>query len=435
MSDGSEDNFGKKKALKIESIIQMVVDHYVSNEKKFKFRFYELSKGVVVPILIKNNKAEIEHDFDTISRVVSLVPKFKGLLKDKFKDLEILYLTANNAKTVCKTLMYNSAMHYKDHIKTIASKSDECVAFHRLNFDPVEIDLPCPQWDLLLNNFTNANAMKMFIGSLFVEDSDRSQYLWIYGKGGNGKSTIAKVLSKALGDFVRFDQPPGKTDDKYWSYGLLGKRLVVLDDCNNYGFVKTSLFKQATGSSKIRVERKFGDSNDADLTCKFLFTSNEKPNISNDAADQRRIIFSSAKNQESFNYDKDFTKHLQAELDNFLSNCILAYQATCSDGRPIPTDNSEALELAEDFNEDMAAWIESVYEYDQSSSVTIASFLDNLSRSPVRNINKRRIYDFLANNNVAKSRDHYKGRILVGLRQKLFNFSTSINSNSRQDDA
>jgi hypothetical protein len=420
MSNGENDNMElmKKKSLKIEYVINAIASVF-STETRNKIRYYEISEDLFVWVLITGNKAKIITDFEIIDKIIIQAKKLESLFKEKnYKDLEILHLTNGNAKTILKTLANRQEVRHQSKIKTIAFKSDECVAFHRLKFDISDIPKPTPNWNILLSNFTNVSAVKMFIGSLFVEDSDRAQYLWLYGKGGNGKSTLAKVLSKSLGEFVRFEQAPPK-DDKYWTYGLLGRRLIVLDDCNHYGFVKTGLFKSLTGSSKVRVERKFGDPNDADLNCKFLFTSNEKPAISNDTADQRRIIFSSAKNQESFSFDKDFVKNLISELNDFLIGAVNLYLTHCEDGRPIPTDNSEALELAAAFDEEIEAWLDQNFEYDPNSRVLISDFLNMLSVSPIKGLNKRRLYDYLELKNVSKIRCH-AGRALQGLKQKVY---------------
>ena len=408
----------KKTKIKIEDVLFKMIDYFINDYKRYDYRFYEISEDLIVPVVIEGNKATIIHENRFISRIIYASLSMGSYFEQYYSGISMLNLTESNARTIYRSLIYRYEMRHKTPIKIVAFKSDPEVAFYRLDFDPSDTQKECPQWDLLLSNFTNVPAVKMFIGSLFIPDSDRSQYLWLYGKGGNGKSSLAKVLSRALGKFVRYEQVP-KDEDKYWTYGLLGKRLIVIDDCNKYGFVQTGLFKSATGSSMVRVERKYGDPTDADLFCKFLFTSNTKPSVSNDVADQRRIIFSSAKNREAFEFDREFLVKLNSQLSNFLSNCVLEYMKNCSDGRPIPTDNTEALELAEEFEEDMAAWIESHYEYDQGSKVTLASFLDNLSRSPVRHLNKKRIYEYLNDQNVSKSKSN-RVRVLRGLRQKIY---------------
>jgi phage/plasmid-associated DNA primase len=286
----------------------------------------------------------------------------------------------------------------KEKVKPFAFKSDPELTFCRIPFDPIpEAGMP-ERWANFLKNFTNVNAICMWVGSLFFEHSDRSQYLWLYGKGGNGKSTMARVISKLLGDFVRFEQAPAK-DDKYWSAGLQNKRLIVIDDCNNYGFVKTGLFKSLTGSSKVRVEDKFCKAFDTDLDCKFLFTSNELPMVSDDVADQRRIIFASALNNQVFDYDPSFESGLAESLPGFVSYCMDLYSLNCHDGRPVPTDNKEALQLAEIFDEEVSAWLENVGEFKTECFTPVAEFRSVLSQT---RLNPRHVYKYLENQGVVR---------------------------------
>jgi len=409
-----------KKNLIIEVAINSIT-HYIIY-KKLDFKVYRDNSGNVEPARVQDGLVKILHlDSEAIPHIKHIGKELykSGSLNDAFKKTEILYFTHSSAKQVLKTLCAVPELWISEPVKTFAFKSDPSLAFHRIPFDLCDTEQLTPNWDLFLANFTNIQALKIWVGSLFVENSDRSQYLWLYGKGGNGKSTLAKIISRVLGDFARQDQVPSK-DDKYWTHGLLHTRLVILDDCNNYGFVKTGLFKSCTGMGKARVEKKFGDAYNADLDCKFLFTSNEKPMISNEIADQRRLIFCSAKNQEGFSYDPDFEKRLETELAAFISNCVLLYKSECGDGRPIPVDQTEALELGGVFNEEIESWLETNFEYDPNSYVDVSVFREMLSFT---RLNDRRVYSFLEEQNIKRSTRIYNQKLvktLKGLRQKVF---------------
>lgn len=415
MSEG-----GGKKKLKIEHVANGVISYYLRT-KKNSYRLYEIAPGLIVPISINKKDVSLVEEMSFLTELRSDCIQLAESFRSIFYGDEICFLTKSNAKTIFNTMVLEKKLRETSVIKSFAFKSDDTLTFCRIPFDLAETELPTAKWDTFLNNFTNVSAMKAWIGSLFIDGSDRSQYLWIYGKGGNGKSTLAKVISAVLGNFVRFEQAPAR-DDKYWTFGLLGKRLVVIDDCNNYGFVKTGLFKSLTGSSKVRIEQKFSDPKDAELNCKFLFTSNEKPMVSSELADQRRLIFVSSKNQDAFTYDKEFIAGLKNELPNFISNCVLLFKAHCADGNPIPSDQTESLELGGIFDEEIEAWIDSHFEYAPDSIIEVSNFRAQMDLKPGQKLDGRRVYAYLEKKNVTRLTKWIDGRAvkcISGLKQKI----------------
>lgn len=214
--------------------------------------------------------------------------------------------------------------------------------WHKLPFEfaPGELD----SWNDVLSRMTNAKAFCAYIGSLFDPLADRQQYLWMYGSGENSKGSILRFLSRCLGVSASSEFVPAK-DDKFWTAGLLGKRLIVFPDCNNFGFVTTGLFKSLTGGDAIRIERKFKAPFSTQLGCKFIFASNKTPMISSKKADMRRIIFC-ALDPIRCAPDSSFEQRLWNEAPAFLSHCWQLYNDLCPDHQIVPTDAREAEDIA-----------------------------------------------------------------------------------------
>jgi len=415
----------KAKKMSIEIACNMLADRL--RDKHTSFKFYRISDDAApVPILIDgNNNCQMLSDEQACAYLSEISRKLGqecfssiGEYGYPFSNVDILFLTHASARAALKTLGLRSFLRVSGRIKPFAFLSDDCMTFCRIPFDPSPQVYDTPNFDKFFENFTNTDAIKIWIGSLFVNDSDRSQYLWMYGKGGNGKSTFARVLSKVFGQFVKYEQAP-KNDDKYWTNGLIGKRLIVIDDCNNYGFVKTGLFKSLTGSSRVRVEQKYGNPYDTDLDCKFMFTSNELPMISEDESDQRRIIFSSAKNKKSFKFDKNFEKRLELEMSCFISNCVGLYNKHCSDGQPVPTCDLEAKDLASIHDEQVESFMERFFDISETSLVPVSEFRGYVDASK---INPRHVYDYLERNGIQRAVANLNGRstkVLKGIRTKV----------------
>ena len=170
----------------------------------------------------------------------------------------------------------------------VREKSSEGLCFHRLPWDAKKGK--CPLFDEFLSRTSNADAYQIFIGSLFYPNSDKQQYLWHYGRGLNGKGSMIRLLRRVLGPAFSAEDA-GQAKSQFWTYGLIGKRLIVFPDCNSYSFPASQKFKSLTGGDPIRIERKNKDPYTEQLEAKFMFASNEKPGLSSQSSDVRRAIF------------------------------------------------------------------------------------------------------------------------------------------------
>ncbi len=203
----------------------------------------------------------------------------------------------------------------------------------------------------LLGRVTNHHALKCFIGSLLNENSDMQQYVWLHGKGENGKGALSRFLHKVFGEAYSSQIPP-LSGDKFWTSMILGKRLVVFPDCNNQGFVTSGLFKSLTGGDPVRCEQKQQPAFTRIMTAKYLFLSNERPNLSSEKADQRRIIYCEV-GQITVDADPKYEAKLWLEGGAFLASCMVAYAEACPENGQIPIDKT---------NKNLADWVSTVEE-------------------------------------------------------------------------
>jgi hypothetical protein len=226
-------------------------------------------------------------------------------------------------------------------IKPVAQASDHTsLCLRRLPWDLEPGDTPA--FDELFSRIDNGFALKAWIGSLFVQASDRQQYCWIYGEGRNGKGSLASFLHRVFGPSYRAETVPEK-GNRFWTSGLLGSRLVVFPDCNNYTFVTTGLFKSLTGGDAVRVERKGLASSTAILQSKFLFLSNTKPALTSKKADRRRVIYCVANElakDTKIIAKADYDAMLWKEGPAFIMKCLSAFKA-CESAGEIPTESLE----------------------------------------------------------------------------------------------
>ncbi len=241
---------------------------------------------------------------------------------------------------------------------TLGWKSEPRAAFHKVAFDPAPGETPI--FDELMSRTSNSGTLMAWLGSLFDEHSQRQQYAWIYGGGGNGKSALVRVLLSILGPVGASENPPTR-DAKHWTCGLSNKRLVVFPDCNNVNFVTSGDFKQLTGEDPIRMEPKRKDVYYEIIDAKILIISNDRPRIQSTKADLRRALFFSIGDvPETARVDK-FESRLLAEGPAFLSKCWEMYQAvTAGNSRHdfVADDLSEIMEVVEDTEHEWAAFVD-----------------------------------------------------------------------------
>jgi hypothetical protein len=245
------------------------------------------------------------------------------------------------------------------------------LCFHRLPFDIIEkpSDRNHPLWDELMSRCSDPGALQAFIGSLFIPQSDRQQYLWLYGQGLNGKSTIIKFLDRCFGPAAFSTETPTK-EDKFWTYRLLGKRLVTFGDCADHEFPSSQKFKMLTGGDKIPIEPKGRQAFNAELMCKFVFGSNEKLYISGQKADVRRAIFCKIDPIKG-DIDPDYLNRLWSEAPSILGECLMKYDHLCTtDHNPIPTDSQEIECLIEQNETDLNYLFERYFETDNRTDVS-----------------------------------------------------------------
>lgn len=195
-----------------------------------------------------------------------------------------------------------------------------------------------PEWDRLVARMgANGGAFMAFIGSIFVAESDTQQYLYLYGEGGNGKGAITRFLERALGPAFKNEIVPGK-DDKFWTSGLLHKRVINFPDSNAVGFLASGLFKMLTGGDTVRMELKGGKTFNARLSAKYIFSSNDKPRISSESADMRRPVYVELP-QLDVKPDPQYEGRLWSEGGAFISNCLAVYGEMCPQHQAIPVDS------------------------------------------------------------------------------------------------
>ena len=309
-----------------------------------QFIMVEISDGVAMPCEVTS---------DSLGTV-------KFTTKDEIRRAIINYVwehapnnhwhwTVDDAKKCTEMFMDMSRPEPMPDAVKFASETGYCFTKHP--FDPDNLREP-HTFNEIMANSTNSDAMMAFWGSLFVEGANQQQYLWLKGPGQDAKGCLTRLFKKILGSACRSANPPTRGQNKgFWLNHIIKAKLLVFNDIEDRTFVTTGLGKSLTGGDVQQCEIKGGMSYDAFFNGKLVFTSNWTPNISSEHSDQRRIIYCEMNGNPDKKVDPAFEAKLWLEAPNIIFNCIEKYHKLCPKNEPIPTDNTEALEIATE-NED-----------------------------------------------------------------------------------
>ena len=284
-------------------------------------------------------------------------------------------LRIHEAKEITSRWLANAKVIKHSQIAPVRFKSDEGYTWHRLDFDPLEG--ACPTFDEMFSRMDNPDTVQAWIGSLFVKEASRQNYLWLHGSGGQGKSSLSKFLSQLFGKSYRSEMVPDQSSKRFWTSGLVGSRLVVFPDCNESFFVTTSLFKSLTGDDDIRIEYKNQHPMSIKLDCKFMFISNERPNISGSRADTRRIVYSEIlplTKETKLIPTNQYRALLYAERAEFINKCLQKYYQIFPNHSDLSPENAAANESLQALISDNEEYLAEVFHeyfvikdnYDQS---------------------------------------------------------------------
>jgi hypothetical protein len=262
----------------VSKIPDDVVFDILESELKGKFLIMEDERGRRGQIIevADDNSVKISSESKIISQISKILLERTGT-----------FMITDKVKRHAEGWIHITEPFVGD-IKPVGFKSEPGFAFHKLDFDPASGKSPI--FDEFLARTTNNEELCAFIWSLFEPESDTQQYLWLYGDGGNGKSSLGDFLSQCLGSSYMSKNGVNAYNNKNFSSTLIGKRLAVFEDSNSTKFVQSGTFKELTGGGLVEVEAKYEHAYSTRLFVKFMFLSNFEPEISSKQADLRRLI-------------------------------------------------------------------------------------------------------------------------------------------------
>lgn len=301
-------------------------------------------------------------------------------------------------------------------IAPVREKSAPGFTWRRLPWDFIDDGSPTPTFDELLSRTDNAEALEAWIGSLLVP-SERSQYLFLHGEGRNGKGRLAAFLERVFGGAFRSEHITGRPNN-FWTSGLIGARLVCFPDFEAPDFPNTGFFKMLTGEDAVRMEQKGRQAFTAQLTCKFLFLSNEAPALNESIANRRRAIYCKMLPISGAPIPaREYEARLWSEGPAWLARCVKRFRETSGF---IETSSKTLHEIMDSNEEQLLDLVERWFDMGRTYEMKPGEMQEILRREQVRSgREQRKFFDFLERRyrvgKIRKGTD-VRTRVYTGLR-------------------
>ena len=161
-----------------------------------------------------------------------------------------------------------------------------------LRYSPVSYDLgaECLNFLGFLDTIFDGDQdlisfMQRIMGYCLTGDTSEQCIFFLYGKGGNGKSTLTGILGELLGDYARqasSDMLMQKLNGRSQSNDLArlnGARAVIASEIEDGSFLAETLVKEMTGGDTITARFLYGEFFEFKPQFKMLVCGNHKPII------------------------------------------------------------------------------------------------------------------------------------------------------------
>lgn len=146
---------------------------------------------------------------------------------------------------------------------------------------PIEYDedAECPAFDQYLEDVVPADTIPLvweLLGYLLMFGNPLQVSVILQGPGGNGKSTLLRVIQHLLGkQNISALSLRQIAEDRFALAGLVGKTANLAGDIDSKYLSDSSRFKQVVGGDLIEVERKFGQPFSFEPYAVPVFSANE----------------------------------------------------------------------------------------------------------------------------------------------------------------
>lgn len=287
----------------------------------FRIAMMRVSDKEVVPTRIDDKNVCTRLESDELAKLVMEYVRLTVIHKEYRLSAKQCHECVDYWKLASK--ISSSISHVR-----FASDLDFC--WNRVPFDLTAA--PTPYFDEMFARMgAQASAVKAWIWSIFELKSYNEQYLWLYGKGNDGKSSLLEFLARIFGNEGALAQDDLSGEDKHWGMSFIGKRFVYFPDFKQVSSLERGPLKSLTGGDRVLIRPFYKAGYMTKLDCKLALGSNYYPPASVQRSHIRRLLFAelTPPDDSILTTTSDYAEKLWSEGGAFLQSCKQEYERMC----------------------------------------------------------------------------------------------------------
>ena len=199
-----------------------------------------------------------------------------------------------------------------------------------------------------------------FSGYCLSMDVSQQKFMILNGEGGSGKSTLIRMIEEMIGSDNISNISLTELQQRFASFGLMGKLLNSCADLEISALEDTSTLKKSLGEDRLRGEQKGHDAISFKSYAKMIFSTNELPLIKSERTNgfYRRLLIMTM-NRVPERKRSDFFTELSSQIDYFIHISVEALQRMYESGHIVESRSSVTAINQMKFDSDtVEAWLQ-----------------------------------------------------------------------------
>lgn len=181
--------------------------------------------------------------------------------------------------------------------------------------------------DFICEEPDSREMLLQFIGYSLTKDVAQQKFLVLNGEGGSGKSTVIRLIEAITGSKNVSNISLTDLQQRFASFGLMGKLLNSCADLEISALEDTSIIKKILGEDTLRAEQKGRDAISFKSYAKLIFSTNELPLVKSEKTNgffRRLLVLTMNKVPEKKN--PNLYQELVQEIDYLLQLAVQAVE-------------------------------------------------------------------------------------------------------------
>ncbi len=185
-----------------------------------------------------------------------------------------------------------------------------------------------------------------FFGYTLTKDISQQKFLMLSGEGGSGKSTVIRMIEALTGSSNISNISLTDLQQRFASFGLMGKLLNSCADLEISALEDTSIIKKILGEDSLRAESKGKDAISFKSYAKLIFSTNELPLVKSEKTNgfYRRLLVLTM-NKVPLQKNPNLFQELLSEVDYLLQLSVQAVERMYQQGTITVSESSERAVL------------------------------------------------------------------------------------------